>query len=148
MVKKTKKGRNSVRDRQERFIQEYLIEHKPRQAYIKAGYSKKCARQNAHRLLTTNEYVINRIAEETAKLSIKMGITRETIATEAEEHRQLALGRKDIGAANAALVIKAKCYGLQTDRLKTEEVERERELTEAEQAEARRIAQIRLADTG
>ena len=147
-MKKTTKGINSVRERQDRFIQEYLIDQKPAQAYIRAGYSKKCARQNAHRLLTTNEYVIKRITEETAKLAVKMGITRETIATEAEQHRLTALASKDLGAANAALVIKAKCYGLQTDRLKTEEVERERELTEAEQAEARRIAQIRLADTG
>ena len=69
---------------------------------------------------------------------------RESIANEAEFHRQLALAVGDTRTANGSLVIKAKVFGLQTDKTITETTEAQRQLNEAEAAEADRIAKLRL----
>ena len=128
--------------KQAQFCQEYVIDHNGTQAAIRAGYSVKSARVKASQLLTKVN-IKHCIAEIKAKLAIKMGITQESIAREAEEHRQIALGKDDVNAANAALTIKARTHGILSDKTITEQSEQAKELTKREQELAQEFAEWR-----
>lgn len=57
--------------RQQRFADEYLIDMNAEQAAIRAGYSEKYARGNAHKLVANSciqEYIQKRIAEKESDL--------------------------------------------------------------------------------
>jgi hypothetical protein len=90
------------------------------EAYIRAGYSENGKNGHSARQVAKGS-IKARIAHLRAKLAKKLEITRETIAKEAEEHRQIALdisrngGKIDLAGANGALTIKAKACGLLTD---------------------------------
>lgn len=58
---------NKLNERQKRFADEYLIDLNAEQAAIRAGYSKKYARGNAHKLVANSgisEYIKKRMAEK------------------------------------------------------------------------------------
>ena len=116
------------------------------QAYRNAGYKDgKNARQAAHKLII-KDYIIARIAEIKALRERKVVVTPQSVALEAEDQRVAALGIGDLKAANAALVIKAKAYGCQTD--KTETIEHETPITpEMEREYKRAIAIIMKQDS-
>ena len=133
----------TITDKMESFCQEYCIDDDATKAYIRAGYAKKTARVNSS-LLIAKYNIKRRIASIKAELARKHGITQETIATEAEEHRVLALLDGNITGANGALVIKAKAYGLQTDKSVVETTEQAKELKEAEVAAAKDYARFKL----
>lgn len=62
---------NKLNERQKRFADEYLIDLNAEQAAIRAGYSKKYARGNAHKLVANSciaEYIDQRMAEKEAEL--------------------------------------------------------------------------------
>ena len=62
---------NKLNERQKRFADEYLIDLNAEQAAIRAGYSKKYARGNAHKLVANSgiaEYIKKRMAEKEAEL--------------------------------------------------------------------------------
>ena len=57
--------------RQQRFADEYLIDMNAEQAAIRAGYSEKYARGNAHKLVANSciqEYIQKRMAEKESDL--------------------------------------------------------------------------------
>ena len=133
----------TITDKQEQFCQEYIIDHNATQAYIRAGYSPNGANKKAANLVALYG-IKRRIAHIQAKMAAKHDITKETIAREAEEHRVLALADNNLTAANGALVIKAKAYGLQTDKSVVESTEQAKELKEAEVAAAKDYARFKL----
>ena len=58
---------NKLNERQKRFADEYLIDLNAERAAIRAGYSKKYARGNAHKLVANSciaEYIKKRMAEK------------------------------------------------------------------------------------
>lgn len=62
---------NKLNERQKRFADEYLIDLNAEQAAIRAGYSKKYARGNAHKLVANScisEYIKKRMAEKESEL--------------------------------------------------------------------------------
>ena len=73
--------------KQERFVEEYLIDLNATQAAIRAGYSKKTAKSQGQRLLT-NVDVERSLSEAQAKRSEETGITAqwvlERLAAEAD----------------------------------------------------------------
>lgn len=69
--------------KQERFVQEYLIDLNATQAAIRAGYSAKTADVQGPRLLG-NAGVAAKIAERQEKTAAKAGITRERVLRETE----------------------------------------------------------------
>lgn len=86
----TTKGKASkLTPKQERFVQEYLIDLNATQAAIRAGYSADTAKQQGSRLLT-NVDVASAIASKQGKLADKYEVTAERVV------RELAL----IGFAN------------------------------------------------
>ena len=62
---------NKLNERQKRFADEYLIDLNAEQAAIRAGYSKKYARGNAHKLVANSgisEYIKKRMEEKEKEL--------------------------------------------------------------------------------
>lgn len=78
-----KKGAEKLEPRQERFVQEYLIDLNGTQAYMRAepGTTEKSARTLASRMLAKVN-VQKRIAAERAKTAAKLSITRERTLAE------------------------------------------------------------------
>lgn len=64
--------------KQERFVQEYLIDLNATQAAIRAGYSEKTAQVQGSRLLT-NAMVSDEIAKRQTKVAGKLEITQEYV---------------------------------------------------------------------
>ena len=60
--------------KQERFVQEYLVDLNASQAAVRAGYSKKASTEQASRLLT-NVKVSEAIAKGQQALAEKTGVT-------------------------------------------------------------------------
>ena len=67
--------------RQQRFVEEYLVDLNAEQAAIRAGYSAKYARGNAHKLVA-NSCTAAAIQARRAVLSEKLEITQERVLQE------------------------------------------------------------------
>lgn len=67
--------------RQQLFVLEYLIDRNAEQAAIRAGYSPRYARGNAHKLVA-NSGIAEEIQRLGAKTAAKLEITRESIMQE------------------------------------------------------------------
>lgn len=70
-----------LNDKQKRFCKEYMLDFNGAQAAIRAGYSKKTAKEQATRLLT-NAHLQKYLNECKAKLSQKIEITQERVLQE------------------------------------------------------------------
>jgi phage terminase small subunit len=68
-------------DKQQRFVDEYLIDLNATQAAIRSGYSERTAEQQASRLLR-NVKVRAEVAKRQNAIAAKLEITQERIATE------------------------------------------------------------------
>lgn len=73
---------DSLNQKQQRFVDEYLIDLNATQAVIRAGYSPKTAQVQGARLLT-NAIVQAKVAEGRAKQQERTGITADKVITEA-----------------------------------------------------------------
>ena len=75
-------------DRWDKFVQEYVIDFDRSRAYKAAGFKPKTfrqAQQNATRLLTTNEYIINKVSEELKKQEKKAEKKADDVIRELEK---------------------------------------------------------------
>lgn len=90
--------------------------------------------------------IIKAIGAIRAERRAKSEYDRQKCEQELHAAYELAELQKNPVAMVAAARGKAKLYGLETDKLVTDNT-RQRELSEKEQVEARRIASIRLQDT-
>ena len=135
---KTKK----LTGKQKRFAQEYMIDQNATQAAIRAGYSMKSARISGSDNMSNYE-VKRLIARKQEGLAEKVEMTLEKMHKQYDEDREFARSVKAAGAAVTASISTARLYGMDKDA-GARDTEQQRELTESEQAEARRIASIRL----
>ena len=101
--------------RQQRFVEEYLIDLNATQAAIRAGYSERTATEQASRLLT-NVKVREVIDKAQAKRRERLEVTVDSISAEYDEDRRLAYQRGQAGAAVSATTAKAKLHGLMKDK--------------------------------
>lgn len=72
---------NKLTDKQDRFVEEYLVDLNATQAAIRAGYSEKTAKEMAHENLT-KPHIRNAISEKRKALSEKTGVTAERVINE------------------------------------------------------------------
>lgn len=98
----------------ERFAQELAKGRTADESYVAAGYVENHG--NAGRL-KANEVITARVAELLARAAAKVEVTAETIAMQLDEDRALARQLKQMGAAVAASMGKAKLFGLITDKV-------------------------------
>lgn len=135
--------------KQERFIEYYTgeCEGNATEAAKKAGY-----KGNSNQLSTIGEQnlrklaIVNAIAVIRAKLSEEQGYTRDKCNAEYEQFRQIALVRNDVSGGVSAVRGKAKLFGLDIDRVQTEDLTKSADMDEKRRLEAKRIASIRLQE--
>lgn len=99
--------------RQERFCQLIKRGIPPYRAYPEAGYSFN---NGSPYRLQENARVKARIIEITRSIAVKTRVTVESITTQLDEDRALAVRVDQPGAAIQATVAKAKLHGLLIDR--------------------------------
>lgn len=102
--------------RQQRFVQEYLIDLNATQAAIRAGYAPKSAAVEGVRLLR-NAKVAAAVAKAQAKVATKAEITLESHLESLREIRDAALEAKQYAAATTAEVNRGKVAGLYVERV-------------------------------
>ena len=74
--------RSKLTPKQERFVQEYLMDVNATQAAIRAGYSKKTAQEQSSRLLSNNIMVSKAIAKGKQALAEKAGVMAKKVVAE------------------------------------------------------------------
>lgn len=94
-VKSTSKGRGKLTDKQQRFVEEYLIDLNATQAAIRAGYSVDTAYSQGQRLLKNVE-VQTAIQEAMSKRSDRVQISQDDVLRDLMELRDMCMGRKSI----------------------------------------------------
>ncbi|RWJ97012.1 MAG: Terminase small subunit [Mesorhizobium sp.] len=111
--------------RHERFAQGIAKGLSGKAAYVEAGFRARgnAAEVNAARLLR-NAQVTSRLEELQAGHAKRTAVTVESIVGELEEARASALDQKQLAAAVAASLGKAKLLGLVIDRAQVEQVQR------------------------
>jgi len=87
--------------KQYRFIDEYLIDLNGAQAAIRAGYSPKCAKEQASRLLTY-AHVQAEIEKRNRDIEIRLEISRETVMEGFQEAYEMAKSSNNPGAMTGA----------------------------------------------
>lgn len=97
--------------RQRRFVDEFMVDHNATQAAIRAGYSKKTARQTGTENLS-KPAISEAIAKREQRVAKKLEVTVDSLAAELEEARALAVKSKQSSAAVQATMGKAKLFGL------------------------------------
>ena len=96
--------------KQAAFVSEYMVDHNGTQAAIRAGYSKRTARQQAVELLDNADVQQAIQAAETAA-QLRNSITLDDLLSELEDARQLAKGEGQASAMVSATMSKAKMLG-------------------------------------
>jgi len=108
--------------RQQRFIDEYMIDFNATAAAKRAGYSVKSAHQRGYELIHNPDLaaVIKKRGASDAEV---LGITRGYILTELREVLEQAKEDGKLGPANRALELLAKLRGDMIDRSEVKSVE-------------------------
>lgn len=114
---------DGLTDKQARFVQEYLIDCNGTQAAIRAGYSKRTARDIAAENLAKPN-IAEAIAKRQAKVATKAEVTQEWVIAKLRQAADECLGDGD--KRNAAAGIKAvellgKHLGMMVDRQQVEQ---------------------------
>ncbi|OZN24864.1 terminase [Actinobacillus seminis] len=95
--KSTSKGVGKIKltDKQQRFVEEYLIDLNATQAAIRAGYSEHLANTNANKLLQ-NTTIQKAISEAKKQRSERTQITQDEVLRDLQELRDMCMGRKSV----------------------------------------------------
>ena len=101
--------------KQQRFAEEYLVDHNATQAAIRAGYSEKTAYSIGHENLKKPE-IAAAIAAGEARLRRKTEVSIGSMTEEMRENRDLAVANGQAAAAQQASMGIAKLHGLLIDR--------------------------------
>ena len=106
-----------LKDKQARFVEEYLIDSNATQAAIRAGYSEKSAYSIAGENMKKPE-IVDAIAKGRAEIAKRNELTIDDIIRELEEARTAALTAESpqSSAAVAATMGKAKVLGMLVDK--------------------------------
>jgi len=101
--------------RQQRFVEEYLIDHNATQAAIRAGYSAKTAEQQGPRLLG-NVGVARAITAAIAELSQRVEVTQEMVVSGLFREATLKGEGSSHSARISAWSLLGKHLGMMVDR--------------------------------
>ena len=93
--KSTSDGVEKLRERQKRFIEEYLVDLNATQAAIRAGYSEQTARQIGSENLS-KPVIQEAIAEAQNKRTARTQITQDEVIRRLLENADIASGKKAI----------------------------------------------------
>lgn len=102
--------------KQQRFVEEYLIDLNATQAAIRTGYSARTAYSQGQRLLK-NVGITMSVVLGQAQAAKRNEVTVDSIARQLDFDRALAYAERSPSAAVAATMGKAKLFGLITDKV-------------------------------
>ena len=111
----------ALNPRQDRFVDEYLLDGNGTQAAIRAGYSPKTAYSIASENLRKPD-IQQAIAERQRQLAEKRQWDRERVVAEAEENLAGAREAKQFGSANGALELIGRVTGLLNEKQQAAQV--------------------------
>lgn len=115
------------------------------QSLVKAGYTHTYAHKRGWQMLA-QEHIIAAMAEYKRKIYDKQSITAEYIQSEHLRLAKLAEEKGDIANATRNLENLGKTIAAYTDNV-NQHIQEQESIEQAEQAEAKRIAAIRLRET-
>ena len=130
--------------KQERFAEEYVVDHNATQAAIRAGYSEKTAYSIGWENLKKPE-IAAVIAAGEARLRRKTEVSIGSLSEEMRENRDLAIKNNQASAATQATMGIAKLHGLLVDR---SEVKTTNDMTLAEVRARIKQIEAELAEAG
>ena len=104
-----------MNSKQQRFVEEYLVDHNATQAAIRAGYSEKTAYSIGHENLKKPE-IAAAIAAGEARLRRQTEVSIGSLSEEMRVNRDLAIKNNQASAATQATMGMAKLHGLLVDR--------------------------------
>ena len=113
-----KKPATKLKPKHKKFCREYVIDHKPADAYIRAGYSERGAAQSAHRLLM-NADIKAEISRLEAKDEKRTEMTKDWVVEKLKRNENHAFQDGDITTSNKALEMLGKSVGAFTDKVDT-----------------------------
>ena len=93
--KSTSDGVGKLRERQKRFVEEYLVDLNATQAAIRAGYSEKTAMEQGYQLLQKTS-VQKAIEEAQNKRLERIQISQDEVSRRLLENADIASGKKAI----------------------------------------------------
>ncbi len=111
MTRNGSRDKHELSPRRQRFVDEFLAGVNATQAAIRAGYSKRTAKQIGARLLTFVD-VREAVKRGQEKAREQCEVTRDSMARQFDEDRLFARKANQAGAAVSASTAKAKMYGL------------------------------------
>lgn len=88
-------AKKNLAPKEQRFCEEYLIDMNATQAYIRAGYAQKSARQLASRLLS-KDYIQEEIARLKAERSERTKLDADYVLKSAGELHEICMAKKQI----------------------------------------------------
>ncbi len=110
-------GKNPLNHRQQRFVEEFIVDLNATQAAIRAGYSVNAAHVTGCRLLS-NDKVSEAIAAGKAELAERAGVSQDWVIERLKEVREASMERTKAGnahnpaAANRSLELIGKHGGM------------------------------------
>ena len=104
--------------KQQRFVQEYIVDLNGTQAAIRAGYSEHTAQEQSSRLLS-KAMISDAVKEAMAKKALRLEITADKVLRDLEMTREMALRDGDYGPAIRAAELQGKHIGMFVDRSET-----------------------------
>ena len=102
--------------KQQRFVEEYLVDLNATGAATRAGYSARTANEQGSRLLT-NVSVRSALMEARTSLSEKTGRTVEDVMADIRRRGQLAEDAEEYGAALKAAELEGKHLGAFVEKI-------------------------------
>jgi len=93
--------RNDPTPKQARFVDEYLLDRNGAQAAVRAGYSKKCAKEIAYELLT-KPHIAAAVQNGMRETAERLQLSREALVEGLREAAEAAKARGDAGEMIAA----------------------------------------------
>lgn len=134
------KPETKLSPKQQRFVNEYLIDFNGTQAAIRAGYSERTARQQAPRLLTSVN-ISKVIKQRQEAMSKKLNLTVEKVLMDLNNLRELATKAGQYASAIRATELLGKHLGMLSDKVE-HKVEHNGSIELNEIARAARITAI------
>ena len=110
-------GENPLNHRQQRFVDEFIVDLNCTQAAVRAGYSVKTAKQIGSRLLTHVDVALA-IEKKKAELAERTGVTQEWVIEKLQAVHEASMERTKAGtaynpaAANKSLELIGKHGGM------------------------------------
>ena len=107
--------KDGLTPKQQRFVEEYLIDLNATQAAIRAGYSEKTAQEQSSRLLS-NVMVSQAVETAQMKVSTDLGITREYVLKSLREIGEEARQAGERTPAIRSFELLGKSLGMFSDK--------------------------------